>query len=82
MNLQEIHLALQSSDEEIRRMALSSLRDISFLDAQTILFTAMADESWRVRKESVERYISLAPGLHSIEQLLNLLRNHPLPLRL
>ncbi|MDD2365016.1 MAG: HEAT repeat domain-containing protein [Desulfuromonadaceae bacterium] len=75
MNLQEVQVALQSSDEEIRRAVLGSLKDIPFSDAQSVLFTAMADESWRVRKEAVERYVSLSPDLNSIEQLLNLLRN-------
>lgn len=75
MNLKEIQNALQSSDEEVRRSALCSLQDIQLSDAQAILFTAMADESWRVRKEAVERYITLRPSLESIEQLLHLLRN-------
>jgi len=75
MVLQDILLALQSSDEEIRRSALCSLCDIPSPDAQSILFTAMSDASWRVRKEAVERYVSSHPDLDSIEQLLHLLRN-------
>lgn len=75
MNLQEIRSALQSSDEEVRRSTLTSLWEIPFKDAQLILFTAMGDESWRVRKEAVDRYVSLTPSLNSIEQLLHLLRN-------
>jgi len=35
----------------------------------------MGDESWRVRKEAVEFYVQSKPGLTSVEQLLNLLRN-------
>lgn len=75
MVLQDILFALQSSDEEIRRSALCSLCDIPSPDAQSIIFTAMSDESWRVRKEAVERYVSLHPDLDSIEHLLHLLRN-------
>lgn len=75
MNLQDIHNALQSADEEIRRSAVYSLRDIACHDAQTVLFTAMGDESWRVRKEAVECYVYLKPDLVSVVQLLNLLRN-------
>lgn len=75
MDLKKIHVALQSADEEIRRSALHLLQDISGSDAQLILFTAMGDDSWRVRKEAVELYINSKPGLNSIEQLLNLLRN-------
>jgi HEAT repeat protein len=75
MNLQDIRCALQSSDEEIRRSALYSLRDLPAADAQDIIFTAMGDESWRVRKEAVELYVHLKPELNSVEQLLNLLRS-------
>lgn len=75
MDLNDICNALKSSDEEIRRSALYSLRNILCRDAQTIIFNAMGDESWRVRKEAVECYIYSNPDLNSIEQLLNLLRN-------
>ncbi len=72
---QKIRSALQSADEEVRRSALHSLKDISHPDAQPLLFTAMGDESWRVRKEAVECYVSSKPDLNYIEKLLNLLRN-------
>lgn len=75
MDLQDIRYALQSADEEIRRSALHSLRDIPCPDAQALFFTAMGDESWRVRKEAVECYVYSNPDLSSVEQLLNLLRN-------
>jgi HEAT repeat protein len=75
MDLQEIRNALQSVDEEIRRSALYSLRNIPGQDAQAIMFAAMGDESWRVRKEAVEYYVDSNPDLDSVEQLLNLLRN-------
>jgi HEAT repeat protein len=73
--LEEIRSALQSDDEEKRRSALYSLRNISCTDAQALIFTAMGDESWRVRKEAVECFIFLNPDPSSVEQLLNLLRN-------
>jgi HEAT repeat protein len=75
MDLHDIRCALQSEDEEIRRSALHSLKDTSFPDAHAIFFTAMGDESWRVRKEAVECYVYSKPDLNSVEQLLNLLRN-------
>lgn len=75
MNLHEIQSAFQSPDEEIRRSALYSLRDKPLVDAQSILFTAMGDESWRVRKEAVECYLYAKPDLNSIEMLLSLIRN-------
>ncbi len=75
IDLQNIRCALQSADEEIRRSALYSLKDIPTTDAQVMLFAAMGDESWRVRKEAVDCYINSRPDLASVEQLLNLLRN-------
>ena len=75
MDLQDISCAIQSADEEIRRSALFSLRNVAFHDAQDILFTAMGDESWRVRKEAVDCYVYFNPDLKSVERLLNLLRN-------
>lgn len=75
MYRQEIHSALQSADEEVRRSALHSLKKKPCPDAQTLIVTAMGDESWRVRKEAVECYLSLQPDSGRIEQLLALLRN-------
>ncbi|NTV48081.1 MAG: HEAT repeat domain-containing protein [Geobacteraceae bacterium] len=75
MNLQDIRYALKSTDEEIRRSAVNSLRNIQHHDAQTIIFTAMGDESWRVRKEAVECYVCSKPDLSSVGLLLGLLRN-------
>ncbi len=75
MNIQDIRYALKSTDEEIRRSAVYSLRNIQHHDAQTIIFTAMGDESWRVRKEAVECYVYSKPDLSSVELLLGLLRN-------
>ncbi len=74
-NLQDIRVALLSSDEETRRSALYLLQDIPSHDAQAVLFTAMGDDSWRVRKEAVELYVNSKPDSMSVEQLLNLLRN-------
>lgn len=73
--LQEIRSLLQSDDDETRRSALPLLRDFSGQDSQALYFTAMGDESWRVRKEAVECYLRSKPDADSIEQLLNLLRN-------
>lgn len=75
MDLKEISCAQKSADEEVRRSALYSLRNFPCHEAQTIIFNAMGDASWRVRKEAVECYVYSKPDLSSVEQLLNLLRN-------
>lgn len=75
-NFQTIRCALQSADEEVRRSALHSVKSFTNKDEiQTVLFTAMGDKSWRVRKEAVELYVYSQPDLVSVERLLNLLRN-------
>ena len=73
--LQDIRNLLQSDDDETRRSALPLLREFPGSDSQALYFTAMGDESWRVRKEAVECYVRSKPDLVSVEQLLNLLRN-------
>lgn len=75
MDFNQINSALQSADEEVRRAALNSLRHSADPEVNTFIFTAMGDESWRVRKEAVECYVSTNPDLSSVGQLLDLIRN-------
>lgn len=75
MDYNEIRFKLQSADEEIRRTALNGLSNLSSLDDQSLLFSAMGDESWRVRKEAVELYVAATPDVISVVRLLQLLRN-------
>lgn len=74
-SLPNIEKDLQSQDEETRRRALTELREQSFKEARDLLFFAMGDESWRVRKEAVDVFIALNPDETDIELLLELLRN-------
>lgn len=75
MNLQEILNAIHSTDEETRRSALSLLNNVNCNDAQDILFTAMGDVSWRVRKDAVESYLQINPDIESVKKLLNHIRS-------
>lgn len=75
IDINNIRHALQSADEETRRSSLYLLKDFPCLEVQSMYFTAMGDESWRVRKEAVGCYVYSNPDLNSIELLLNLLRN-------
>lgn len=74
-DLQKIRSALASTDEEIRRLALHELRDSVDPEKQAILFAAMGDDSWRVRKEAVESYVYSNPDQDSVVLLLELLRD-------
>ena len=75
IDLQNIRSALTSADEETRRSALYALRTGAVPEKQALLFTAMGDESWRVRKEAVESYLHATPDRDSVVLLLELLRN-------
>lgn len=74
-SLPNIESALQSQDEEVRRVALKQLADKPLQKARNLLFYAMGDESWRVRKEAVDVFVAMNPDENTIEQLLDLLRN-------
>lgn len=71
----DIDDALNSSDEETRRRGIQSLRGKPLQECYGILFSAMGDESWRVRKEAVEVFVASAPSHDLIVELLELLRN-------
>lgn len=74
--LQEISQWLASSDEEARRRAVVALKAHPFADARGLLYTAMGDESWRVRKEAVSVVLQSQPlDVDAIESLIGLLRS-------
>lgn len=75
MKLDEIQSLLQSDDEEIRRSTVHTLKDLPLSESLTLILEAMGDESWRVRKESVEAFVISAPDENAIEKLLELLRS-------
>ena len=69
-----IQSALKSQDEEVRRRAIQGLRGMQLQKTCSLLFNSMGDESWRVRKEAVEVFVSSDPAEPSITSLLELLR--------
>jgi HEAT repeat protein len=74
-SLQDIQEALQSTDEETRLRAVQILKGRTLQESGCFLFSAMGDESWRVRKEAVETFVASAPEKVMVDQLLVLLRN-------
>ncbi len=66
---------LSSSDEEVRRMAVAALSDLPLSDVRDLLFEAMGDESWRVRKESLDILFTGEVTDEVIEELVELLRS-------
>lgn len=73
--MQDIENNFQSADEETRRRIIQDLHGRQLQEICRLLFSAMGDESWRVRKESVEVFVSSAPGESMIKDLLELLRS-------
>lgn len=67
--------SLSSSEEETRRNAVVALSSAALDQSSELLFRAMGDTSWRVRKEAVEIFLSAADADQYIERLFNLLRS-------
>ncbi len=74
-SLQHIQEVLQSADEEIRRRAVQDLGGRPLQQTCGLLFSAMGDDSWRVRKEAVELFVASDPDRGMVDELLELLRN-------
>jgi len=53
MTIDEIRIALQDSDAEIRRQAVEAIDGGEAKELGLLLLSALADEDWRVRKEAV-----------------------------
>ncbi|WP_268898975.1 HEAT repeat domain-containing protein [Geomonas diazotrophica] len=67
---------MAAADEEQRRFAVMSLRRRPFPEVMELLFRAMGDDSWRVRKEAVGVVLQAQPlQAGEIEALIALLRS-------
>ncbi|MDR3581048.1 MAG: HEAT repeat domain-containing protein [Oryzomonas sp.] len=71
----DVRNALKSPDEELRRTVIDSLRGENLGDVCEFIFTAMGDDSWRVRKEAVNVFVAAEPSGDFIAALLELLRD-------
>jgi HEAT repeat protein len=74
-NREDVRSALKSPDEELRRAVIDSLRGEDLSDVCEFIFTAMGDDSWRVRKEAVNVFVAAEPSEDFIAALLELLRD-------
>ncbi|UFS68977.1 HEAT repeat domain-containing protein [Geomonas sp. RF6] len=67
---------LNAADEEVRRGAVAELARHPLSHALPLIFQAMGDVSWRVRKEAVEAlFLGEEPGLEAVDGLIALLRS-------
>jgi HEAT repeat protein len=71
----DIKCLLESNDEEVRHEALQRLEVAPLSETCNLLYIGMGDESWRVRKEAVDIFVSAAPEPPEIESLLELMRD-------
>jgi HEAT repeat protein len=69
----EIESALDSSEPEVRRLAVQKLRELSGQAAPPLLLRALADDDWRVRKEASEGAAQLVPRGPVVELLVGAL---------
>jgi len=74
-NREDVRNALKSADEEQRRAVIDSLRGEELEEVCEFIFTAMGDDSWRVRKEAVNVFAAAEPSGDLIAALLELLRD-------
>ena len=66
----------RSNDEEERKAAVSALSGFPFSQVKSLAFSALGDESWRVRKEAVDLILSVSPGEELSRDLVALLDVH------
>ncbi len=66
---------LGAADEEVRRQAVHALLGRPLDTSRALLWGALGDVSWRVRKEAVEVLVAARPGRDDINGLVSLLRD-------
>jgi HEAT repeat protein len=69
----QITEALNSPDEEVRLQGLRDLASCEASEGLDLIFKAFGDESWRVRKESIELYLKLPISRELIGEIIELL---------
>ena len=74
--MEEISRQLREPDEEARRLAVVNLARLPLDHARELLFLAMGDQSWRVRKDAVAVLLAAQPlGRTAVEGVIELLRS-------
>jgi HEAT repeat protein len=73
MSGDELDRALRDPDAEVRRQAVASLADEPPGDVEALLYEALGDADWRVRKEAVRVVDALQPREAMIPKLIEAL---------
>ncbi len=69
------HSRAADHDEELRYRTVQEQRQLPLEKSRAILFTALGDTSWRVRKQAVEVLLAARPDQDTLHQLIDLLRD-------
>jgi HEAT repeat protein len=62
-------------DEEVRRRSVHAQLGVPLDQCRDLLWSALGDASWRVRKEAVDVLVAARPGRDEINSLITLLRD-------
>lgn len=69
------HSLTADQEEEVRYRSVQEQRSLPLATSRKVLFKALGDESWRVRKQAVELILSAHPVDKDLHQLIELLRD-------
>lgn len=75
MVMPERPAALDAEDEEVRRRVVHAQLGQPLNSCRDLLWSALGDTSWRVRKEAVEVLVAARPGPDDVNALIDLLRS-------
>ena len=71
--IEQISIALNSPDEEVRLQGLRDLAASESIDGLDLIFKAFGDASWRVRKESIALFLTMPVSRELIGEIIELL---------
>ena len=71
--IEQITNALNSPDEESRLQGLHDLTSCDVSEALPLIFAAFGDESWRVRKQAIDLFMSMPISRELIGEVIELL---------
>ena len=71
--IEQIGNALKSPDEETRLQGLRDLAAREHGEGLDLIFKAFGDESWRVRKQSIDLFLSLPVSREMVSEVIELL---------
>lgn len=75
MMTSDTHALAADRDEEVRYHRVQEQSHVPLQKSRGVLFAALADTSWRVRKQAIDVLLAARPGEEDIHQLIALMRD-------